>query len=69
MRSTITPLVRAGALAACLATGARAAGEPAMPEDPVIAAVRDDALMAAHGRGDMGTYRAGLSATRARRMP
>lgn len=35
----------------------------APPEDPVIAQVlaRDDALAAAHGRGDMATYRAGLS--------
>lgn len=43
-----------------------AAAGPAMAaqaEDPVIAQVlqRDDELSAAHGRGDMATYRAGLS--------
>ena len=44
-----------------LSQGAIAAAEP--PQDPVIAQVmaRDDELASAHGRGDMATYRAGLS--------
>jgi ketosteroid isomerase-like protein len=48
-------------LAAALAASNEADDAP--PSDPVIAAVRaqDDALAAAHGRGDMDTYRAGLS--------
>jgi ketosteroid isomerase-like protein len=51
-------------LTAALAAPPAAADTTPAAESPDIAAVRkqDDALQAAHGRGDMATYRAGLSA-------
>ena len=51
-------------LTAALAAPPAAADTTSAAESPDIAAVRkqDDALQAAHGRGDMATYRAGLSA-------
>ena len=52
-----------GLCLALLAVCANAAAGEGVAEDPVVAQVmaRDAELQAAHGRGDMATYRAGLS--------
>ena len=54
-------MIRAALTFAAICLAAPAA---AQPEDPVLAQVRaaDDALAAAHGRGDMATHLKGLSA-------
>lgn len=55
------PWLRLGLIASFAASGPLSAAETA--QDPVLAevAAHDEALAAAHGRGDMAAYRAGLS--------
>lgn len=50
-------------LLAAAVTAATPPATDAPPDDPILAAVQaqDDALQAAHGRGDLATYLAGLS--------